>query len=260
VDFAGNVADTWKQETVDLTPWVGQTIQVVFYYQGFSFGDLIYGWTLDDVSITGVTGGGTINITKNLDQGTYSLFSLSSIGLVPVQSGVAPSVTLSNLAAGQYVIRFGDVPYYQTPAGSTNTLTAGATLNFTGDYTFLDVNTNGIADAWEQQFFGAVSPNRTQTTDTDGDGATDFAEFVAGTDPTSTNSVFAVPAPVPQANGSLSFTWSSVPGRAYRVLVTTDLINWTPATDWVLASGTTTSLTLTASGNANSFYRFEVRP
>jgi subtilisin family serine protease len=260
VDFAGNVADTWKQETVDLTPWVGQTIQVVFYYQGFSFGDLIYGWTIDDVSITGVTGGGTINITKNLDQGTYSLFSLSPIGLVPVQSGAAPSVTLSNLAAGQYVIRFGDVPYYQTPAGSTNTLTAGATLNFAGDYTFPDVNTNGIADAWEQQFFGAVLPNRTQTTDTDGDGATDFAEFVAGTDPTSTNSVFAVPAPVPQANGSLSFTWSSVSGRAYRVLVTTDLINWTPATDWVLASGTTTSLTLAASGNANSFYRFEVRP
>jgi len=260
VDFAGDVADTWKQETVDLTPWVGQTIQVVFYYQGFAFGDTIYGWTFDDVSITGVGARGNVNISKNIEQGTYSLFSLSPFGLVPVQSGVAPSVTISNLPAAQYVLRFGDVPYYQTPADLTNTLTAGGTVNFAGNYTFLDANTNGISDSWERNYFSSASTNRTQLTDTDGDGATDFAEFIAGTDPTSTNSVFAVPAPAPQGDGSLRFTWPSVPGRAYRVLVTTDLVNWTPATDWVPATGTTTSLTLGASGNANSFYRFEVRP
>src|SRR6266850_328500 len=100
-----------------------------------------------------------------------------------------------------------------------------------------------MSDAWEQQFFGSVSPNRTATTDTDGDGATDFAEFSAGTDPTSTNSVFTVPPPTPQPNGSLRFAWSSVPGRAYRVVASTDLLNWTPATDWVQATGVSSSLT-----------------
>ena len=122
-----DVADTWQQETLDLTPWVGKTIQVVFYYQGFDFGDTIYGWTIDDISITGVAAGGNINITKNLGQGTWSLSSLSPIGLVPVQSDVTPSVTISNLAAGQYVVQFGDVPYYQTPADQTNTLAVGGT-------------------------------------------------------------------------------------------------------------------------------------
>ena len=138
-----------QQETVDLTPWVGKTIQVVFYYQAYPYGDEIYGWTIDDISITGVAAGGNVSITKNLGQGTWSLSSLSSIGLVPVQSGVAPSVTISNLAAGQYVVQFGDVPYYQTPADQTNTLAVGGTVNFTGNYTFLDVNHNGISDAWE---------------------------------------------------------------------------------------------------------------
>ena len=81
------MADTWELETLDLTPWVGQTIQVVFYYQGVNLGDTLYGWTIDDVAITGVLANGNITITKNLGQGTWSLSSISSIGTVPVNSG-----------------------------------------------------------------------------------------------------------------------------------------------------------------------------
>ena len=80
-------------------------------------------------------------------------------------------------------LQFGDVPYYQTPAAQTNTLAAGGTVNFTGNYTFLDANHNGISDAWEMDYFGSVATNRTQLTDTDHDGMTDYAEFIAGTDP-----------------------------------------------------------------------------
>ncbi|MGH7952372.1 MAG: S8 family serine peptidase, partial [Limisphaerales bacterium] len=87
-DFSGTVADDWEQETVDLTPYVGKTIQVVFYYEGVVADSPVYGWLLDDIGITGVAGGGTINITKNLGQGTYTLSSLTSIGTIPIQSGV----------------------------------------------------------------------------------------------------------------------------------------------------------------------------
>jgi hypothetical protein len=71
VDYAGLTSDTWEQETVDLTPYVGKTIQVVWYYQGVDIGQQIYGWLVDDVSITGVAAqtGGTIVISKNLGQG-----------------------------------------------------------------------------------------------------------------------------------------------------------------------------------------------
>ena len=261
VDFAGDVADTWKLETVDLTPWVGQTIQVVFYYQGFAFGDTIYGWTFDDVSITGVVAAGSVNISKNIEQGTYSLFSLSPIGLVPVQSGVALSVTISNLPAARYVLRFGDVPYYQTPADLTNTLTAGGTVNFTGKYTFFDVNTNGISDSWERNYFSSVSTNRTQLTDTDGDGMTDYAEFIAGTDPNNASSVLELTPPAAQPNGDLRFDWPSVPGRAYRLAASTDLVNWMPLSDWIGATTTTSSVVLAPQTNSASyFYRLEVRP
>ena len=63
-------------------------------------------------------------------------------------------------------------------------------MNFTGNYTFLDANHNGISDAWEMDYFGSVATNRTQLTDTDHDGMSDYAKFIAGTDPTNPASRF----------------------------------------------------------------------
>ncbi len=260
VDFAGNVADTWQQESLDLTPWVGKTIQVVFYYQAFPFGDTIYGWTFDDVSITGVGAGGTINITKNLGQGTWSLFSLSSLGLVPVQSDVTPSVTISNVAAGQYVVDFGDVPYYITPPDQTNTLAAGGTVNFTGNYTFLDVNHNGISDAWEMAYFGSVSTNRTQFTDTDGNGMSDYAKFIAGLNPTNPASRFYFTR-ITQTNRLVQLQWTVATNRLYQVNSSTNLKSWSPVTARLQASNDPTmNYSATNSGSGSQFYRVQVLP
>jgi hypothetical protein len=259
-DLTGAV-DLWDQETVDLTPWVGKTIQVVFYYEGIEFGQTVYGWTLDDISITGVAAGGNITITKNLGQGTWSLSSLSPIGLVPVQSGITPSVTISNLPAGQYVVQFGDVQYYITPPDQTNTLAAGGTLNFNGNYSFLDVNHNGISDAWEMDYFGSVATNRTQLTDSDHDGMTDYAEFIAGTDPTDAASRFYFTGETIQSNRLVQMQWTVVTNRLYQVSVSTNLVSWLPVTDWLQASNDPTmNYTPTNSGDGSHFYRVQVRP
>jgi len=118
-----------------------------------------------------------------------------------------------------------------------------------------------MSDAYEQRVFGDVSPTRTAMTDTDADGQSDYSEFAAGTDPTSTNSVFKVSSPAPQPNGSLRFEWASVPGRAYRLQASTDLISWAPQTDWIRATSATSSVLLTPpSGSADYFYQLEVRP
>jgi hypothetical protein len=260
-DYSGTVTEGWEPaDPVDLTPWVGQTVQIVFYYEGVEFGNPVNGWTLDDISITGVAAGGNVSITKNLGQGTWSLFSLSPIGLVPVQSGIVPSVTFSNLAVGQYVVQFGDVTFYQTPDNQTNTLAAGGTLNFTGDYTFIDANHNGISDAWENYYFGSAGTNRTQFTDSDGDGMSDYAEFIAGTNPTNAASRFIFLSAAVQTNRLVQLQWAAVPGRLYQLENSTNLVHWTPLTGWLQASASPMSYSGTNAVSGSQYFRVQVRP
>ncbi len=259
-DFSANLADTWQQESVDLTPFVGKTIQVVFYYLGVSAGSRVYGWTLDDLAITGTVAGGSISITKSLGQGTWSLFSQSALGLIPVQVDSTPAVTISNLPAGTYVVQFSDVPYYQTPLDQTNTLVAGGTLNFNGNYIFVDANHNGISDAWEQDYFGTVVTNRTKLTDTDHDGMTDYAEFVAGTNPTNAASRFYFTGQTIRTNLA-RMTWTVVTNRLYQVTTSTNLAGWTPVTEWLQASNDPTMNYATTNNSGRShFYRVQVKP
>ncbi|HMO49538.1 MAG TPA: hypothetical protein PKE26_03550 [Kiritimatiellia bacterium] len=79
-----------------------------------------------------------------------------------------------------------------------------------------DVNGNGIPDAWEFQFFGRLlSPGET-TLDSDGDGLSNWAEFLAGTDPTDAASGLFVEAHFTES-GHILVSWNSVTGRAYRI-------------------------------------------
>jgi hypothetical protein len=95
-------------------------------------------------------------------------------------------------------------------------------LYSTGNSSNPDVDGNGIADAWEQLYFpnGAPSPE----TDSDGDGATNRFEYIAGTNPTQKTSVFG-----PQgtwSSGTYTLPIASVTGRLYKVYATRDLKTW----------------------------------
>jgi subtilisin family serine protease len=210
-NYTGQTSLDWTQATVDLTAFVGQTIQVVWYYQGIDIDSPPNGWLVDDVGITGVAGGGTIVISKNLGQGTFTLNGLIS------QSGTYPLTTITNAPPGPYTVHFSDVAFYQTPLDQSNTLTNGSTLNFSGNYTFIDVNHNGISDAWEEYYFGSVSTNRTQYTDTDGNGMSDYAKFIAGINPTNPASKFVILSVTLQSNKLFQLQWAAIPGRLYQV-------------------------------------------
>jgi hypothetical protein len=212
-DYSGQQALNWEQATLDLTAFVGKTIQVVWFYQGYDlgFGAPPDGWLVDDVGITGVAGGGTIVITKNLGQGTFTLNGV--IG----QSGTAPLTTITNAPPGPYTLQFSDVAFYRTPLDQSGTLTNGDLLSFSGVYDFIDANHNGISDAWEKYYFGSVSATRTQYTDTDGDGMSDYAEFIAGTDPTNPASKLVFLSAILQRSKLFQLQWAAIPGRLYQV-------------------------------------------
>jgi subtilisin family serine protease len=212
VNFGGAQTTGWEQtQPIDLTAFVGKTIQVVWYYQGYNVFSMPNGWLIDDVSITGVAGGGTIVINKNLGQGKFTLTGL--IG----QTGTAPTTTITNAPPGAYTVDFSDVAFYQTPPDQSQTLTNGGTITFSGNYSFIDANLNGISDSWERYYFGAAPADRTQFTDSDGDGMSDYAEFIAGTNPTNAASKLVFLSTTLLTNKSIQLAWAAVPGRLYQV-------------------------------------------
>ena len=66
--------------------------------------------------------------------------------------------------------------------------------------------------------------------DSDGDGATNGEEAVAGTDPNDPNSVFQATETERTGDG-VRVTWSSVEGKAYDIEYSSDLINWNKIND-----------------------------
>jgi hypothetical protein len=254
-DFSGQSATSWEEETLDLTPYVGKTIQVVWDYAGVSIGSSTYGWLIDDVSITGLAAGagGTIIVSNNLSQGGFALDGPAT------QTGTGLITTISNGPAGTYSIQFRDVPFYETPKPQTKTLATKGTITFEGNYIFLDANQNGISDAWEKYYFGAVITNRSGAIDSDGDGMSDYAEFVAGTNPTNAASKLIFLGAAVELNG-VQFEWSAVPGRSYQLMSSSDMVNWTPLTDWMQATKSPMLYLVTNTAGGSRSYRVQVRP
>jgi hypothetical protein len=259
-DFSGETSADWTQATLDLSHYVGKTIQVVWQYAGVDIGSPVYGWLVDDVSVTGVSAssGGTITIIKNLGQGSFTLTGPIS------QAGTATLTTITNAPPGPYTVQFSDVAFYQTPLDQSNTLTNGGTVTFTGNYDFIDANRNGISDSWEKYYFGSATTNRTQFTDTDGDGMSDYAEFIAGTNPTNAASKLVFLSATLQTNKLIQLQWAAIPGRLYQVeaasVLSLQVSSWAPVSDWIQASGSPMSYAATNASQGSRFYRVQVRP
>jgi hypothetical protein len=246
----------WQEEEIDLSPYLGRVVRLEWSYELLATDPSPRpGWLLDDLSLV-VTNliVGKIQISNNLAQATFSLTG-------PVnRSGQGSGTNFNNLPAGQYVLQFGDVPFYQTPSPQTNVLSGGSIL-FTGTYTFADANHNGISDAWEEHYFGSVAPSHPGSMDSDGDGLTDYAEFIAGTDPTDPNSSLEIMIPVPLPTGNCRLTWTSAPGHAYRVVSGTSPTAWAPLSAWLRASTNQLSYTVPSTRlTVPQFFRVEVAP
>jgi hypothetical protein len=225
----------WEEVEVDLTKFVGQVIRLRFNYQLFAFStsDRL-GWLLDDVAIEMNTVASTeVMVTNNLEQATFTLNGPTNL----VVAG-AGALFRTNLPAGEYRITWNRVPFHQTPPAQTNTLGASTNrLVFTGNYTFADANTNGISDSWETVFFREVRVGYTGADDSDFDGAVDFDEWRAGTNPTDNDSRLLLDPPTTQENGTVLLEWSTTLNRVYALEVSNDLVEWTRVSDFLRADG-----------------------
>ena len=132
----------------------------------------------------------------------------------------------------------------------------GGAENVYGPYT---VTVDGAAadfDAWVAgvAWDGAVAG---RDDDPDGDGLSNFEEFLARTDPLNANSVLKITGIRPVANG-IEIRWASVAGRAYAVEHTATLGGaWLPVKSGLVAEGTESRFTLP--GADGGFFRVVVK-
>ncbi len=116
-----------------------------------------------------------------------------------------------------------------------------------------DANFDGLPDDWETMYWGSNAANwPSGQSDSDGDGATNLQEFLAGTDPTDANSVLRVQ--IVTTGQGPRLNWNAQPGFIYQVQVSTDLHTWTNTGTAHFAAGTSDSIPVTQAGDG-VYYR-----
>ncbi|NOU36456.1 MAG: tandem-95 repeat protein [Kiritimatiellaceae bacterium] len=127
----------------------------------------------------------------------------------------------------------------------------GNTATVSISLVFIDSSSNGIPNSWKSAY-GVTDANA----DPDGDGASNYAEYMAGTNPTNKTSVFAVNVPQLTGGTNVVIRWSSVQYRFYTVQMSSNLISgWNTLTSNNVATPPLNVYTTTVNQAGSGFYR-----
>jgi subtilisin family serine protease len=144
-------------------------------------------------------------------------------------------------------------------AGLGGKVITGGRLNLARS---VDTDGNGLPDWWEQQYFGHLTgtdPNA----DPDHDGASNLAEFLAGTTPTNFDSALRLTALSAAGTNGVVLEWPGVAGRYYRLLGATNLLSGFNSLVRTNLAATPPLNTVTDAAPASAkpqFYRLELEP
>lgn len=123
----------------------------------------------------------------------------------------------------------------------------------TGQTWGADVNGDGLPDDWQTRYFGTkVALWGGASVDSDGDGASNAQELLAGTDPNDRNSVLR--ARIENSPQGKRLHWGTQRGAVYQVQHSGDFTNWQSFGSARFAAGTADSVLLSGSSNV-TFYR-----
>lgn len=132
-------------------------------------------------------------------------------------------------------------------------MATGNTATVSISLVFIDSSSNGIPNSW-QSAYGVTDANA----DPDGDGATNYEEYMAGTNPTNGTSVFAANGPLSGVSNPV-IQWNSSPYRYYSVQATTNLVD-----GWITVSSNNPATppvnTYTGAVSRTGFYRIQIDP
>lgn len=181
-----------------------------------------------------------------------ALFALLAVAAL----ALADTVTFSYDTAGRLT-------------GATRNFTNVATFQYDGSgnltrsasYTVADSDNDGMADSFENTYFGNLS--RDGLGDFDGDDFIDLAEYFAGTVPTNSTSALRMERVLTNTVVQTTVSWLSVSGRTYRVQFknTINDLGWNDLAGDIVATGTPATKTDTTSpGQPQRYYRVQVLP
>jgi hypothetical protein len=122
-----------------------------------------------------------------------------------------------------------------------------------------DADEDGMLDSWETTYFGSAdAENGGADEDWDSDGASNYSEYIAGTDPTDTDSIFEITDL--DTSSACVFSWTSATGKVYSLWVSTNLVSSSFACTNAAIAATPPINTVTASveGVEGAFYQVRV--
>lgn len=144
---------------------------------------------------------------------------VDGLGSAVQVSGSTTQTIISGLQPGTiYTCRIS----YRLVDGRVSPLSDPATGRTWG----VDSNTDGIPDEWQIAYWGSNSSKwGNPSDDSDGDGLTNYQEFLAGTDPRDASSLLKTE--VQTVQGALYFKWNTVAGKVYQMQYSSDFQTWT---------------------------------